>query len=248
MCDITPDSAASRSNPQSAEFRENRILIVEDDAPLSEQLQQMLVQTGYRTGIANDGETGLSRALKENFDLVLLDVTLPERDGFSVLRALRQHRQTPVLMLTAHGAEQSRISGLRYGADDYLSKPFNYTELLLRIEAILRRASHAVRNQTLPDTLHWAGLVLSQAKEEVSYQGQSLVLTPVQFRLLWTLVQYSGETLSKPLLYQRVFARDFCRDDRTLDMHISRIRRKLSSAGMTREMIQTVHGIGYRLA
>ncbi len=227
--------------------QKSSILIIEDDHRLSFQLSEMLQASGFKTNTADDGEKGLAVALGETFNLILLDVGLPGTDGFTLLKSIRQQQQTPVLMLTAHGAEEERITGLKNGADDYLSKPFNFTELLLRIEAILKRSQGLARHDLFSPRLDRHGLVLNRQLQQVRFNETPVTLTAVQFRLLWTLLSHAGQTLSKPMLYRQVLERDFSRYDRSLDMHISRIRRKLINAGMAADCIQTLHGSGYRL-
>lgn len=224
-----------------------RILIVEDDETLNNQLRQLLDGAGYEIQQSFDGEQALLKALSEPFDLILLDVDLPRKDGYAVLKTLRQGRSTPVMMLTAYGAEEERITGFRNGADDYLAKPFNLTELLLRIEAILRRSLPQTRPETVMNRLSRAGIEIDKAKRQVAFDGKNLMFTPIQFKLLWTLMQHPNETLSKPSLYRLVLEREFSRYDRSLDMHMSRVRRKLVAAGMPSDRLQTVHGTGYML-
>lgn len=225
--------------------RSPRILIVEDDPTLLEQLRSLLRRHGLCAETACCGEAGLQRALEEDFALVLLDVRLPDTSGFDVLRRLRLRRQTPVIMLTACGAEEERIRGLRHGADDYLSKPFNLTELQLRIDAVLRRTQISTAPSGQPGTLQLDDLTLERAPQRVSVSGCEVQLTPLQFRLLWHLVAHRGEALTKPYLYRAVLERDFSRYDRSLDMHVSRIRRRLTEAGMRIDRLVTVHGRGY---
>ncbi|MCG8517535.1 MAG: response regulator transcription factor [Pseudomonadales bacterium] len=224
-----------------------RILVVEDDRSLNQQLSDLLQCQGYRVESCQDGEQGLALALAGGFDLVLLDVLLPGLDGFAVLDRLRQSHQTPVIMLTACGAEEERILGFSRGADDYLPKPFSFTELSLRIEALLRRVRGQISAPTDPDRLDSDGLMLDRPTQVVEYRQQAVTVTPIQFRLLWVLLRNRGEALSKPFLYQSVLEREFSRYDRSLDMHLSRVRRKLVAAGMAAERLQTVHGKGYCL-
>jgi two-component system response regulator PfeR len=223
------------------------ILIIEDDTKLSDQLKQLLEAAEFDISQSFNGEHGLLMAMKAQFDLILLDVALPEKDGYAVLKTLRQSRTTPVMMLTAHGAEEERITGLRNGADDYLPKPFNLTELLLRIEAILRRSLPQTKSESSLTRLTRAGLEIDRNKLQVSFDGKQLTFTPIQFKLLWTLMQHPEQTISKPALYQLVLEREFSRYDRSLDMHMSRVRRKLTAAGMPADRLQTVHGTGYKL-
>jgi two-component system, OmpR family, response regulator PfeR len=223
-----------------------RILIIEDDTTLSAQLDELLTGQGYVTRCSLRGECGLALARETAFDLILLDVLLPDISGLVVLRRLRERSQAPVIMLTACGAEEERIRGLRHGADDYLSKPFNFTELQLRIDAVLRRtrATDSTRAQA-PDHLEQGELRLDRRAQLAQVCGQSLGLTPIQFRLLWQLVSQRGETLSKPYLYRTVLEREYSAYDRSLDMHVSRIRRRLVDAGVGCDRLQTLHGRGY---
>jgi two-component system response regulator PfeR len=223
-----------------------RILIVEDDRTLAAQLGELLRGQGYATSACHLGESGLETALREAPDLLLLDVMLPDVNGFSVLRRLREQQQTPVIMLTACGAEEERIRGLRHGADDYLPKPFNITELQLRIDAVLRRtrpqenARGGQAQQLQVDELH-----LDRHAQQARVAGCDLTLTPLQFRLLWLLVSHRGEALSKPYLYRMALEREYSQYDRSLDMHVSRIRRRLAEAGLGADRLQTLHGRGY---
>lgn len=168
---------------------------------------------------------GLFAALQQSFDLILLDILIPSLDGLSVLNQLRKTKQTPVMMITASGAEQERIEGYRTGADDYLPKPFNFTEMLLRIEALLRRSSRDVAAHSQPSKLQIGDLRLNRVNQGVNIGQLTLELTPIQFKLLWTLAENQGEILSKAFLYQCVLDRPFSRYDRSLDMHLSRVRK-----------------------
>lgn len=218
------------------------ILVVEDDQTLNALICQNLEQEGHNIKYVFDGESGESLAIKENFDLVLLDVMLPKLDGFEVLNRLRQKKQTPVLMLTAKGGEQDRICGFRSGADDYLIKPFNMAELTLRIEAILRRT----RGSSKPKThISCGNISLDPISGKVEISKESINFTPIEFDLLRALIENPSEVLSKADLYQSVLCREFSRYDRTLDMHISKIRKKITSAGMPVNTIRTVRGQGY---
>lgn len=228
---------------------DKRVLIIEDDVSLSELVAGLLRECGYRVKQCFDGSSGLKTAQSESFSLVLLDVLLPKMDGFSVLRKLRNNSDTPVLMLTAKGAEEDRITGFKTGADDYLPKPFSMDELVLRIEAIIRR-SQAIKskhNASNDQTITLDGLSLNLKNALVSYQQQALELTNMELRLLALLMQHESEVLSKPYLYQELMARPYSRNERSLDVHISKLRRKLKAAGFDSERIQTMHGQGYCL-
>ena len=222
-----------------------RILIIEDDPTLGGQLRQLLHGCGYAVDHYDDGEAGLRAALSCEAQLILLDVKLPGLNGFSLLKRLREIKQTPVIMLTACGAEEERIRGLRHGADDYLAKPFSVEELTLRIDAVLRRTRTAWKEPVSePAQLETNGLRLDRLSQSVHVGAQVIDLTPTQFRLLWQLMSQRGEVLTKAFLYRLVFEREFSRYDRSLDMHISRIRRRLQQAGLA-DPIQTLHGRGY---
>jgi two-component system response regulator PfeR len=226
------------------------VLIIEDDPTLSSQISGLLEPHGFRVTRCFDGETGLAAALNHAFDLILLDVLLPKLDGHAVLRRVRQSLSTPVIMLTACGTEDDRIAGFQNGADDYVPKPCNFTELLLRVEAVLRRSQ---TQQDLRDSLDrrviaMDDLVLNRSDLSVMYKTSPLELTPIQFKILWLLVQNRHEVLSKPYLYQAALERAFSRYDRSLDMHVSRIRKKLVEAGMAADRLSTQHGKGYSLS
>lgn len=225
-----------------------RILIIEDDVTLSDQIAHLLEDSGFTTRQCQDGQKGLFAALQQSFDLILLDILIPSLDGLSVLNQLRKTKQTPVMMITASGAEQERIEGYRTGADDYLPKPFNFTEMLLRIEALLRRSSRDVAAHSQPSKLQIGDLRLNRVNQGVNIGQLTLELTPIQFKLLWTLAENQGEILSKAFLYQCVLDRPFSRYDRSLDMHLSRVRKKLIEAGMPYDCLATVHGKGYRFS
>ena len=222
-----------------------KILIAEDDPYLSEQLASQLVSRGYRVLQSHQGDQALVAALGQRLDMILLDVLLPTMNGFEVLERLRKTCQTPVMMLTNDGSEDERILGYQQGADDCLPKPFNFTELFLRIEALLRRTRGALDHRAEPPTLSVGELTLDRQTLQVFYQERPVSLTPIQFRLLWILVLHQREPLSKPYLYQVVLEKEFSRYDRSLDMHLSRIRRKLMEAGVAGDRLQTVHGKGY---
>ncbi|WHI47171.1 response regulator transcription factor [Microbulbifer sp. JMSA004] len=221
------------------------ILIVEDDRGLNDQLSEMIQDAGYQVNACFDGNTALLEAAKQQPQLILLDLMLPEMDGISLLKILRKSSQVPVIILTAKGAEEERITGLRYGADDYVAKPFNQTELLLRIEALLRRSQPAQA-----ESVHYTeidNLRLDLNALQVFAGGQPIEFTAAQFKLLWELAIHRGEVLSKAYLSQQVLNRTLGAYDRSLDMHLSRVRRKLTGAGWRGDRLQTVHGKGYCL-
>lgn len=225
--------------------QQTKILIIEDDRELNQQLSELLGSKGYCVEPCFDGEDGLIQAASTHYDLIVLDVMLPKRDGISLLTMLRKTSQTPVIMVTAKGAEQERIIGFTQGADDYVSKPFNPTELILRIEALLRRSlpQHEIKHSEL----NLDNLTLDYSKQVAQVDGSSIDFTPIQFKLLWELLLHKGETLSKAYLYQQVLNRNIGAYDRSLDMHLSRLRKKLNEANGPGERLQTSHGKGYCL-
>lgn len=225
---------------------QTKILIIEDDPELNQQLSELLTSKGYTTAQCFDGEEGLLQAASNQFNLIVLDVMLPKRDGISLLTMLRKTSQTPVIMVTAKGAEQERIIGFTQGADDYVSKPFNPTELILRIEALLRR-SQQVPSEVKQTELSLDNLSLNYSKQKVQVDGYIIDFTPIQFKLLWELLLHKGETLSKAYLYQQVLNRNIGAYDRSLDMHLSRLRKKLNEVNGPGERLQTSHGKGYCL-
>jgi len=222
------------------------ILVIEDDPVLNEQLTTLLTDKSYKVDQCFDGEQGLLQASSGHHHLILLDVMLPQRDGFSLLKVLRKTCQTPVIMVTAKGAEQERIQGLSQGADDYVSKPFNPTELLLRVEALLRR-SHQNSFDYNDDELSIDELTVNYKHKTVTLKNEALEFTPIELKLLWELMLHKGEVLSKAYLYQRVLNKNIGAYDRSLDMHLSRVRRKLNNANWQGERLQTSHGKGYLL-
>lgn len=226
--------------------QQTNILIIEDDPELNQQLCELLRSKGHEVEACFDGEDGLLKAASNQYGLIVLDVMLPKRDGLSLLTILRKTSQTPVIMVTAKGAEQERIIGFTQGADDYVSKPFNPTELLLRIEALLRR-SRQVNSEVKQKELNLDNLTLSYSNQLVSVDGNAIDFTPIQFKLLWELLLHKGETLTKAYLYQQVLNRNLGAYDRSLDMHLSRLRKKLNQANGPGERLQTSHGKGYCL-
>jgi len=224
-----------------------RVLIIEDDPTLSELVAGQLRSYGYLARQCFDGRSGLTTAVAESFNLILLDVLLPKMDGFAVLNKLRKQSDTPVIMLTACGAEEDRITGFRSGADDYLAKPFNVTELMLRIDAVLRRSqrSEESRGVVRQTQIQCEGLLLDARMQSAAYQEHTLELTQIEFRLLWLLLENREQVLSKPYLYQELLGRAYSRHERSLDMHVSKLRRKLAAVECVAGKIQTVHGQGY---
>ena len=236
-----------QSTTLSALMNTHKLLIIEDDPVLNSHLGELLSEAGYTVDQCEDGDKGLELASSHRYHLILLDIMLPHRDGLSLLRMLRKTQQTPVILITAKGAEEERIRGFSQGADDYVTKPFNSTELLLRIEALLRR-SHPMNNHVDSDLLRFEELEIDRKKQSVFVFEQHVEMTPIEFKLIWVLALQQGEILSKAYLNQLVLNRAYSSYDRSLDMHLSRVRRKLNGVGWDGARLQTVHGKGYVLS
>ncbi len=220
------------------------ILLIEDDNILNNYLADLLVKSGYLVSQCFDGLSGLKIAKTQQHQLILLDNMLPKLDGVSLLKNLRKTSQQPVIMVSAKGAEEERIIGLSHGADDYIAKPFNSQELLLRIESLLRRSQSVLLPKHNAE-ITIDGLTLNAAKQTVHVYEQPIEVTTIQFKLLWELISKQNKTVSKADLYQSVLNKKFGAYDRSLDMHLSRVRRKLTEANWLGERLQTVHGKGY---
>jgi two-component system response regulator CpxR len=222
-----------------------KILMIDDDTELTQLVAEYLALDGFEFEAVHDGEQGLTRATDGKCDLILLDVMLPKRDGLSVLKALRQGPYCPVLMLTARGDDIDRILGLELGADDYLAKPFNPRELVARIKAILRRIELLQQEQhELSPLLELNEVRLNAQNRQVSCAGHPISLTATEFQLLEQLMRRAGEVVSKDDLSRAVLGRRLQQYDRSLDMHISNIRKKLAQHSQS-EKIQTLRGSGY---
>ena len=219
------------------------ILIVDDDIELCSLVGEYLQAEGFQVEAVHDGEVGLDRAITGQHLLVVLDVMLPKMNGFDVLRRIRNTSRIPVLLLTARGEDVDRIVGLEIGADDYLPKPFNPRELVARIRAVLRRTKTA--EGSLGDTLRVGGIELNPATRTVLQDGRRVDLTSVEFNLLQVLLQEAGQVVSRERLVDSVLGRKFSPFDRSIDMHVSKVRKKLGDADDGADYIKTVRGVGY---
>lgn len=223
----------------------DKILIVDDDEELCDLVSEYLTVEGFDVKCANDGESGLNQALSDEYDLAILDVMLPKMNGFDVLRKLRETSKLPVIMLTARGDDMERIVGLEIGADDYLPKPFNPRELAARLRAILRRASATADANGTFEKLDVDGIQISSASRTAILNGADLNLTSVEFELLRELLREAGKVVKKEDLSQRVLERELSPYDRSLDMHISNLRKKLGARTNGTERIKTIRSVGY---
>ena len=224
------------------------ILLIDDDVELCAMLGDYLERHGYQVTAVHHGGNGLAQALAGDYALILLDVMLPGMDGFEVLRRLRASASTiSVLLLTARGDDVDRIVGLEIGADDYLPKPFNPRELLARMRAILRRSARTEVAAPV-GLLAVAGLELEIAARVARCGGTALELTDIEFGLLQALMRSAGEVVTREHLAENVLGRKFHPFDRSLDMHVSRLRHKLDAADGFGDRVKTIRGVGYQLA
>ncbi|WP_058868394.1 response regulator transcription factor [Chloracidobacterium thermophilum] len=221
-----------------------RLLVIDDDTELCELVVEYLSAEGFAVEVVHDGESGVKRATSEPFALIILDVMLPRLDGFETLKRIRAVSHVPTLMLTARGDDVDRIVGLEIGADDYLSKPFNPRELLARIRAILRRT----KPELLAEKLVVGDVELDFGSRSVRKQGQVIPVTSVEFDLLTVLLQHAGQIVSRDDLSLRALGRSFHPLDRSVDMHISNLRKKLGPHVDGSERIKSVRGVGYLYA
>nr|WP_314486162.1 response regulator transcription factor [uncultured Pseudomonas sp.] len=229
----------------------SRLLAIEDDPVLGAYLHEQLVRCGFDVVWCQNGKEGLAHARQGQFDVVLMDILLPGMNGLQVLTQLRQTHSLPVILMSALGAEADRISGFQLGADDYLPKPFSIAELRVRIQAILRRVALDRMPRQTPAVQPITSdneLLFDEIRSDVSFAQQWAGLTRSEYRLLDTLQRNLDEVLSKAFLYQQVLQRGYAAHDRSLDMHISQIRRKLKLMGYHAREVRTVWGRGYVLS
>jgi len=223
-----------------------RILLVEDEPGLVLTLTDRLTREGYAVESSTDGESGLERAAGEAFDLVLLDVMLPRLGGFDVLKDLRRRNvETPVIMLTARGQVVDRVVGLKLGADDYVTKPFEMVELLARIEAKLRRASATPHPA---EGYQFGSVRVDFRRAEVTRDGQPLELSAREFQLLKYFIEHRGATLTREELLNEVWGYNAMPSTRTVDVHVAWLRQKIEPNARHPQFVITVHGMGYKFA
>lgn len=219
-----------------------RILVVEDDVYLAEVLNEALSDRQYTADVVGDGEAAWSCIEAGQYDLIVLDVTLPKLDGISFCRRLRDRNFTlPVLMLTARDTVTDKINGLDAGADDYVVKPFDLQELMARIRALLRRG------HSITTSLNWGKLRLNSSTYEVAYDEVGLQLTPKEYALLELLVSNGRRVLSRAGMIERIWSVESQPTEETVKTHIKSLRNKLKAAGASEDFVETVHGLGYRL-
>ena len=225
-----------------------KILIIDDDLDLSNLIKKYLELEGYLVSLAHNGLEGLQKISTKEFHLIILDIMLPEKNGFEVLTSLRKDNNVPVLMLTAKDSELDKVSGLRLGADDYLTKPFSMNEFIARVGSLIRR--YTAFNETniiqpLP-TLSFEGLVISPEKHEVLLNGKQIELTAKEFELLYFLAANQGRIFTKNQIYTQVWGDEYAYDDSNIMSFISKLRKKIERPQCHTSYIQTIRGVGYR--
>jgi two-component system, OmpR family, phosphate regulon response regulator OmpR len=222
----------------------DRILLIEDDTRLAEMVRDYLDGAGFRVTRASNGSTGLAQHAREAFDAIVLDLMLPDMDGLQVCRQVRARSETPILMLTARGDAMDRVVGLEMGADDYLPKPFEPRELLARLKAILRRSKGERRNEVL----RFGRLEIDRDARETRLDGTARPLTSYQFELLLVLAEHAGRVMSRDVLMDLLKAQPLEAFDRSIDVHISRIRAAIEDDPKKPRRVITVRGAGYVFA
>lgn len=224
------------------------VLLVDDDIDLLTLLRAYLEGDGFKVSVAHDGESGLASAARLHPDIAVVDVMMPGFSGIEVLRRIRSKSNLPVLMLTARGDDDSRVQGLELGADDYVPKPCTPRELSARLRAILRRTlGREAEKSAEPESIAVGELMLFRGKRRIAWAGKDLDLTNAEFNLLELLIQRAGQVVSKTLLSEQGLGRPFQRYDRSIDVHVSSIRRKLPPLADGRSRIQAVLRKGYQL-
>lgn len=222
--------------------RRARLLVVDDDEELCQLLAEYLTLEGFEVRCAYNGEAGIRAAAQETPDLVILDVMLPRQNGIEVLKAVRRASSVPIIMLTARREDADRIVGLELGADDYVPKPCNPRELVARVRAVLRRLKPPNGQQ---EVWHFDDLALDFGAKALQRTGEPLTLTPVEFDLLALLVRQAGQVVERERLFREVLGRDPEPLDRTIDVHVSNLRRKLGPAPSGDNRIKSIRGVGY---
>ena len=223
----------------------NKVLLVEDEEGLIITLSDRLESEGFDVTVARDGFEGFDLAMNHTFDLIILDVMLPKKNGFDVCRDLRQKSiETPILMLTAKGETIDKVLGLKLGADDYLTKPFEIMELLARIEALLRRSPNT--NQNSLESFRFGSVSVDFRRAEVEKENSAVDLSALEFKLLQYLIEHRGEVLQRNELLDEVWGYNAMPSTRTVDVHVAWLRQKLEDNPKHPQFIQTVHGIGYK--
>lgn len=223
-----------------------RVLVVEDEPNIRRLLKAYLENEGFTVDETNNGTRALAMVKENNYDLVVLDIMIPELDGWAVCQKIRKESNIPIIMVTAKGAEHDKIMGLELGADDYLVKPFSPKELIARIKALFRRIRAAAPQPTQISNVVFGSLNISPESHQVTVKGAQVPLTPKEFSILHCLAKQPDKAFSRSELLLEVWGDQF-NDTRTVDAHIKQIREKLHRAGLQKDVISTVWGVGYKL-
>jgi two-component system, OmpR family, response regulator ResD len=221
-----------------------KILVVDDEFEMRQLLRLYLLQESYSVEEAENGREAYEKILKNDYDLMILDVMMPIMDGWQTIEVIRKISEIPIIMLTAKGSVKDKVTGLSRGADDYLVKPFEEEELMARVQALLRRSHPSEVNDEL---LKYEGIILNLSSREASYINEKITLTHTEFDLLKELIKHRGKALSREQLVELIWGIEFMGEDRTVDTHVKNLRDKLKSAGVKKSIVRTVWGIGYKV-
>lgn len=227
-------------------MEQTKILVVEDDREINSMLCEMLDENGYAAEGAFTGMEGLSRLRNGSYDLLILDLMLPYKSGDAVLQELRSFSRLPAIVISAKDTVQNKLDLFRLGADDYLTKPFDLDEVLVRVEAVLRRCGSS-KTQRAPEILQAGKLAVDTESKTASVDGQELVLTAKEYGILELLIRYPHKVFSKANLFESIWNEEYACEDNTLNVHMSNLRNKLKAADPETEYIKTVWGMGYRM-
>lgn len=223
-----------------------KIVVVDDDVELCDLIKKFLEMECYAVTLRHDGESGLKECLKNDYVLIVLDVMLPLKNGFEILSKLRKESDVPVLMLTAKDSELDKVSGLRMGADDYLTKPFSMNEFVARVQSLIRRYTAFGNQIQETETLEFEEMSISKTTREVFINDSSIELTAKEFELLYFLAKHPGQVFTKKQIYNQVWQEEYAFDDNNIMVHIRRLRKKIEPDLEHPSYIQTVWGVGYK--
>lgn len=223
-----------------------RVLIVEDEPDIRRLLRAYLENEGFAVEETNNGQRALSMVKQNQYDLVILDIMIPEVDGWSVCQKIRKHSTVPIIMVTAKGTEPDRILGLELGADDYLVKPFSPKELIARIKALFRRIKINTQTPILEEKINFGSLTIHPASRQATVKGMALPLTPKEYSILFCLARQPQKAFARAELLLEVWGDQFT-DTRTVDAHVKQLRLKLHQSGLAKDVVQTVWGTGYKM-
>lgn len=222
----------------------NRILVVDDEKEMRQLLRIYLLQENYLVEEAADGSEAYQKILKNDYDLMILDVMMPLMDGWETIKQVRKVSDIPIILLTAKGTLEDKVLGLSSGADDYLVKPFDEAELMVRVKALLRRVKKMDEND---QWLKYKGMIINPNERTVMYGDESINLTQTEFDLLRVFISHHGKVFSREELVELIWGIEFTGDDRTVDSHIKNLREKLHAYGIDKAFVKTVWGVGYKV-